>query len=213
MSEHRQRARVTNVTVKRPMRMIDQAEEKPRRGERLSRNCAVVGLALIFLLGIRNAKLPSGQTIMAAVREITDADWTDGLGRITFVSALFPETAAVFFDQSPALSLPCLGSRTHAWRSDEPYLAYQTTGAVKAALHGTVSSIGHGDGEERIVRLKHENGYETVYYNLESTPVSIGDPVGTGDVIGVPLDQTVYFEVKRDGLSVDPSPLLPGDVL
>lgn len=208
MGENRQWARVTNVTVGRETQMRYQPPAKPRRGERLSRNCAVVGLALIFLLGIRNAELPSGRTIMAAVRDITDADWTDGLGRITFVSALFPETTSVFFRQPPTLAEPCMGRQTHAWRWDEPYVAYSTDGAVKASLNGTVMGIGHGDGEERIVRLKHEDGYETVYYNLETTPVSIGESVEAGQVIGIPIDGAAYFEVRRDGISIDPAPLM-----
>ncbi len=213
MSEQRRRARVTNVTVKYPSDMRYVPPDKPRAGERLSRNCAIVGLALLFLLGVRNAELPSGETIMTAVRDITNADWTDGLGRITFVSALFPETVSVFFEQPPALSTPCMGQRTHAWRWDEPYLAYDTDGAVKAALDGTVTAIGHGDGEERIVRVRHSNGYETVYYNLETTPVSIGDTVSAGDVIGIPLDNAVFFELKRDGISIDPAPHMADTVL
>ncbi len=214
MSEHPKRASVTRVTVKKPTAMQYRAPEKPRRGERLTRNCAVVGLALITLIGVRNAELPSGRTIMASVQEIIDTDWTDGIGRITFVSAMFPETAAVFFDTTaPILAAPCAGSLTHAWRQDEPYVAYQTNGVVRAATRGTVSGIGHGNGEERIVRLRHEGGYETVYYNLETTPISIGETVEEGQTVGIPLNGEVFFEVKRDGQSVDPAPLMPHSVV
>ena len=61
------------------------------------------------------------------------------------------------------------------------------------------------------------DGYEIVYGQLKELPVKEGDHVMAGDTIGYVSEPTrfytkegcnVYFEVRKDGESIDPMELL-----
>ena len=67
-------------------------------------------------------------------------------------------------------------------------------------------SVAHGMEEERILRLRHDDGTETIYGNLQSCCVEVGDRVYAGEIIGTLLeDQPLAFEVRINGRSVDPT--------
>ena len=192
---------------------IEYQEERPslfRFGERLARNLALAGMVLLTVMAARNAKLPEGQTVLSAVQDMVEGNWDETLGKISFVSNLIPESVSVFFQSDFSehfLSAPCFGTLTHGYSADEPYLGYQCAdGKVYSAASGQVMSIAHGENEERILRIRHDNGLETLYYNLADTFVQEGDQVAADTCIAQAMaDQTVMMEVKRDGLTIDPS--------
>ena len=67
-------------------------------------------------------------------------------------------------------------------------------------------SLAHGPGEERILRIRHENGVETLYGNLKECFVEAGSMVESGQVIATLLPDTpLAFELRINGRSVDPS--------
>lgn len=180
-------------------------------GERLARNLGLAGMILLAVTAVRNAKLPEGQTVLSAVQDMVEGDWDETLGKISFVSNMIPDSVSVFFqsDFSEPLSAPCSGLMTHGYTADEPYLCYQSgDGKVYAAAVGQVMSVAHGIDEERIVRIRHENGLETLYYNLAETFVTEGDEVTAAQCIGRALDDGVIMEVRRDGLTIDPGAVL-----
>ena len=188
-----------------------QAEPAPlfRFGERFARNLALAGMLLLTVTAARNAKLPEGRTVLSAVQDMVEGNWDETLGKISFVSNMIPESVSVFFqsDLSDAfLSAPCFGTLTHGYSAAEPYLGYQCAdGRVYSAAAGQVMSIAHGENEERILRIRHDNGLETLYYNLAETFVQEGDDVAADTCIAQAMaDQTVIMEVKRDGLAIDP---------
>lgn len=190
-------------------------ESKPRFSERLARNMALAGMIVLTVTAMRNAELPSGDTVLTAVRQIVETDWGEGLGKIRFVTNLLPETTAVFFSDplDCALTAPCFGESTHPWSESEPYLAYRPENQlVYAAADGEVMSIAHGPEEERILRIRHTDSIETMYYNLSEIRVREGDQVTPSTCLGtVQKGKEAVFEVRRAGSAVEghPSPRTP----
>lgn len=193
--------------------MIYQCPEKKQRwGEKLARNVAFAGLLTLSVTAVRNAELPSGKTLLSAVQGIIDTSWDNDLGKISFVSSLLPESMVVFFetDLHADLTVPCFGSVEHAWTNEEPFLGYSTNGGnVYAIASGQVMSIAHGLDEERIVRMRHKDGLESLYYNLSAVNVQEGDEVTVSTCLGSVLPgKLVLLEVRRAGRAIDPESLL-----
>lgn len=178
-------------------------------GEKLTRNLALAGMLVITISAIRNTQLPSGQTVLTAVQHMIVSDWDETLGKISFVSHMFPETVSVFFSApgEQTLIAPCAGIISHPWSQQEPYLAYDTVDRhVYALADGHVMSVAHGINEERIIRIRQDDGLETLYYNLADTSVREGDAVTTLTCLGEKLPGApVVVEVRKDGLSINPT--------
>lgn len=74
--------------------------------------------------------------------------------------------------------------------------------SVRAVFEGEVTSVLNIPGAGKVVIIKHGN-YRTVYTNLQSTTVSIGDKVTTKEVIGSLLSKdnsslsVLHFEVHQ----------------
>ena len=185
--------------------------EKPRWGEHLARNLALAGMLVITIAAMRNAELPTGATVLTAVQQMIDGEWDDHLGKISFVGRFLPETVAVFFESAPnaELTAPCFGSLTHAWTEQEPYLGYQGEDSrVFALAAGQVMSIYHGSDEEYILRVRHDDGLETMYYALASAAVSEGDAVSVSTCLGRAQPGGAVIEVRRAGRAIDPTGLM-----
>lgn len=93
--------------------------------------------------------------------------------------------------------------------------AIPTGTPIKAAQKGTVKRVRpDATGYGNHVIIQHDEGYETVYAHLMDFGVSVGNTVKAGDMIGR-SDNTgnstgphLHFELRKDGLPVDPMPLL-----
>ena len=188
---------------------------KPRRkdfAERLTRNVAVAAAILLCAVAVRNAALPQAKDVFTAIQDSVTMDLDETLGKLTFVSSLLPESALVFWNSNETVQVtaPVHGDIIHAFNEDEPYIALLGVSIdVRVAAEGEVMNVAHGDGEERVVRVRHEDGLETLYGNLIECFVSEGDQVYAGDIIGETAQkQPVFFEVRRNGRSVDPVPLM-----
>lgn len=180
--------------------------------ERLTRNVAVAAALLLCVVAVRNASSPETVDVFQAIQQSMTLDLNESIGKLTFVSNLLPETALVFWNSSPTISVmaPVQGDIVHVWHEAEPYIALMGASEdVRAAADGEVMNIAHGDGEERIIRIRHDNGLETMYGNLEESLVSEGDQVYEGDIIGNTIkSQPVLFELRQDGRSIDPTYLM-----
>ncbi len=185
--------------------------DSPRWGERLVRNLALAGMLVITIAAVRNAELPNGKTVLTAIQEMIEGDWDGQLGKINFVGRFLPETVAVFFESTPdaELTAPCFGSLTHGWTEREPYLGYEGDDTrVFAAAAGQVMSVSHGPDEEYILRVRHDDGLESLYFNLASTAVVEGDRVTTATCLGKSLPGGCFIEVRRAGRAIDPTGLI-----
>ena len=190
-----------------------QPEESPARDktawtEKLARNLALAGMLVLIVTAVRNDCLPSGQTVLSAVQSLIDTGWDDSVGKISFVSNLLPDAVSVFFETplSEEWTAPCFGTAVHAWSREEPYLGYEATDSrVFAMADGQVMSVAHGPDEERILRVRQENGLEVMYYNLSALNVREGDQVKKDQCIAASLPQGVAVEIRRAGRPIDPT--------
>lgn len=189
---------------------------KKRHGEALLSNLAIASALVLCAVTLRTGALPtlSGATdaiMTAATSDPLGEDdlLNDQLGRLSFVSSLFPEATLVFGQSGDeTLSLPVSGGTVvHAWSVQEPYMAWRSSQeTVTAAAAGEVIGVYHGNGDERLVQVMGHDGLACLYGNLGEVHVSEGDAVSTGDVLGTVMKGAdCVFEVRRDGMSVDPA--------
>ena len=93
--------------------------------------------------------------------------------------------------------------------------AAEKTDIVKAAADGKVKSIKNDPRYGLTVVIEHENGFETVYSNLLTAEfINVGEEVKQGQTIATVgntarfeiSDEThIHFEIKKDGINVDPN--------
>lgn len=98
------------------------------------------------------------------------------------------------------------------------------TGTPVVAAGAGVVTLEHPDWAGNLVRIDHGGGVETWYAHLASTDLVTGDVVAAGDPVGLVGDlgnttgPHLHFEVRLDGSSYDPAPVIglsegPDDVL
>jgi murein DD-endopeptidase MepM/ murein hydrolase activator NlpD len=88
---------------------------------------------------------------------------------------------------------------------------------VRAAGAGTVVEVGSDASGGKLVKIRHRDGYESVYANMTDVLVEKNDQVPAGAVIALsgngghaPIPH-VHFEIRREGASLDPLSLVkPG---
>lgn len=191
---------------------------KRRPGEELLKNLGVAAALVLCAVALKSGALPGASNAVDAVlTAATDESLLDDhLGKLSFVSTLFPEATLVFGErQDDGLILPVAGGTVvHVWSSSEPYMSWRaSTRQVYAAGSGTVMGVYHGEDEERLIHIMGENGLSCLYGNVEEAQVQVGESVSAGDVLGTLLeDCDCVFEVRQDGVSVDPADYL-GNVL
>jgi len=177
--------------------------------DHLVRNMAVVGALVLVLIAVRNSSMPEAQSVFGVLQQTAGMQWDESVGKLSFVNSLLPEAVQEVWNetQAPALYMPASGDVIHAWSRSEPYLLIRgEEQEVLAAEAGEVMNIAHGLGEERILRIRHNDHTETFYGNLSSCLVEVGDHVEPGTVIGSLLkDMPLAFEVRVDGRSVEPA--------
>lgn len=182
-------------------------------GEELLKNLAVASALVVCAVVLRSGAVPPLTSTTDAVLTAASGDTLldDRLGKLTFVSALFPEATLVFGQNAgEPLVLPISGETVHAWCEAEPYVAYRGESTqVLAAAAGEVIGVYHGLEDERLVQVLRSDGLSCVYGNLSETTLSIGDSVAVGDAIGTLLPgKDCVLEVRQDGISVDPALLM-----
>ena len=204
-------------TVTGEMKIKDKPEidwrvpQKKHPGEELMKNLGVASALVLCAVALKSGALPevSGATdaVLTSVTDNTLLD--DQLGKLTFVSALFPEATLVFGEsKAGSLAVPVSGGVVvHAWSEAEPYMTWRTSGSsVYSSSDGVVMGVYHGENEERLVQVMNDNGVACLYGNLQSAAVKTGDAVVSGELLGTLLPGSdCVFEVRVEGVSVDPA--------
>ena len=178
--------------------------------------CGRIGSSAIWLLlvavAVKNAELPQSQSVFSALEDSLNTEWDESVGKLSFVDSLLPAEVQQVWRQEESVTVfePVQGNVVHAWSRQEPYLELScNTTDVRAAADGEIMSIAHGMDEERIVRIRHEGGLETLYGNLASCAHEVGDRVYAGDAFATVLEGApLAFELRRDGRSIDPTGLM-----
>lgn len=87
---------------------------------------------------------------------------------------------------------------------------------IRAAESGIVRFVGWMGGYGRLIVVAHANGLETSYSHLSSMLVGLGQRVARGDLLGRmgnsgwSTGPHLFFEVRRNGVPLDPLPFLGG---
>ena len=85
---------------------------------------------------------------------------------------------------------------------------------VHSAFPGVVRYAGTYGGYGRLVVVRHVNGLETYYAHLHRIKVQPGDEVEAGDVVGLggssghSTGSHLHFEVRFNGIAIDPAKLI-----
>ena len=92
---------------------------------------------------------------------------------------------------------------------------------VRAASPGLVEATGYASGFEgygNIVLVDLGDGLQALYAHLASMRVAVGDIVFGGELLGQAgctgycTGTHLHFELRDDGVALDPSPLLPATI-
>jgi murein DD-endopeptidase MepM/ murein hydrolase activator NlpD len=87
---------------------------------------------------------------------------------------------------------------------------------IRAAASGTVTFAGQMSGYGNVVIVSHDGGLQTRYAHQSAMSVTAGQTVAAGEVIGAvgatgeATGPHLHFEVRLDGVAVDPVPYLSG---
>lgn len=91
-------------------------------------------------------------------------------------------------------------------------LSLNTGDTVRAAFSGTVVLVSTDPkGYGRYVKVKHDNGLETLYGHLQAPLVThgqkiyAGQPLGLGGATGNATGPHLHFETRLNGVAVDPA--------
>lgn len=200
-TELRVRPRRTELAASKPDIEWVKTPKKPWQ-ERLLPNLAIASALMLCAVALKTGAIPP----------LTDDSLLNGdLGKLSFVSSIFPEASLVFGESGGKLTMPVeAASVVHAWSQSEPFISWDAqTKIVTSAMAGEVIGVYHGNEDERLVQVLGADGLSCLYGNLASVTVSTGDMVQTGDPLGTLMDgQPCVMEVRQDGLSVDPAVMM-----
>ena len=186
--------------------------EKPMHsgGGSLMKNIAVSAALVLCAVTLRTGALPqlsdAADLVLTAASDNSLLD--EQLGKLSFVSTLFPEAVLVFGAAGETeMLMPVNASYVvHTWSETEPYMSWYTNDAqVISACAGEVIGIYHGNGDEHLVQVMGDHGIACLYGNLSQVDVEVGDAVAPGTILGqiIPGEECV-FELRKDGRSIDP---------
>ncbi len=103
---------------------------------------------------------------------------------------------------------PVTGDVSHHWGVD---IAASYGDGVAAVHSGTVRKVGFDDANGNYVVLSHGDGITSIYIHLAEVCVSAGQNVpkdsiiGTVGSTGISTGPHIHFEIKENGVSVDPA--------
>lgn len=180
--------------------------------ENLSRNLALVGCLALVVVALQQTGGEKSVSVFSALRDEMTATWDQDVGKLSFVSDLLPAEIQAVWNPAAGIAVqaPVNGQVVHTWSVQEPYLEMSTVVTdVRSAGDGEVMSIAHGLDEERIIRIRHTDGSEALYGNLQTAYVELGSVVESGEIIASLLPhKPLSFELRVNGQSVDPVPCM-----
>ncbi|MEG0768007.1 MAG: M23 family metallopeptidase [Clostridia bacterium] len=198
-----------------PWMRSTESDEKPLSfAERMLRNTAFCIAALLCVLALQQTDAPAAIRVSDELREWVTMDVNESLGSLQFVKNILPKSAMVFWNigsDRTCYVAPVSSTIQHAWCEQEPWVAYDCTDAtdVYVAAAGEVMSLSYQDDQTIMMRIRHENGMETLYGNLGTAVFREGDWVESSAKLGtVAQNGTLLFEMREEGKSLNPAPLL-----
>ncbi len=180
------------------------------------------GMGLSELFAAQLTKSGGGASAQAAI-----AAASHSVHAPSSVSAAYTAVSPPALGDAPRFQLPVAGTPTSGFgQRVDPIkgttsvhpgfdLAAPTGTPVSAAAAGTVVHAGPAGTYGNLITIRHDAGYETRYAHLSAVTVKVGDHVDAGQQVGnvgttgYSTGPHLHFEVRHDGTTVDPAPLLP----
>lgn len=155
--------------------------------------------AFVLVLAAQLLFHPFGSaSVEAGTGSGQDTGSDEALGRLRFVSG---NRASSVFSGLQRWNAP-VSDATHATtRADRVMeLAAAAGDVVSCPASGQVREIGTDDALGAFLRISHGNGLESIYYNLETVLVELGQPVLALDTLGtVGESGMLYVSVLQSG--------------
>ncbi|HHX10102.1 MAG TPA: M23 family metallopeptidase [Firmicutes bacterium] len=199
----------------------------------------LVALMIFFLiLGASRSNLTAAEDLVAMAKEAVDEDitydevkaWIANLPEIVSRVAAFDIErfwARGVVGRQSSLIWPCEGEVVSyfGWRTNEDSqgmslhqgidIAAEEGSDVVAVAEGMVTSVRQSDSYGLTVEIEHSQGFSSVYAHLGTVSVMKDQKVKQGEVIGT-VGKTgnatgphLHFEIRKEGLEIDPLTLLP----
>ncbi|MDD6144041.1 MAG: M23 family metallopeptidase [bacterium] len=167
-----------------------------------------------------SAAADQAQTLLEA-QELVRSKPQPSLSLPTAKPDIFQQPVHGFLDRDFSMTEPQLFAAAHYWRVHPGIDLQADYGAVvSACADGTVTQVSEDAELGLTVRIRHANGYESVYAGLsDASYVRAGDPVRAGTTIGhvgngvlAEGDQLphLHFEVWKGDTAVDPVEMFLG---
>lgn len=168
--------------------------------------CAVI---LAGILVVKSLDIPKSQEAFANFNAAltSDSDMDKALGKLKFVGDILDGSDTVFNPMETGMTLPIQDMTIETGSSPQYVLSVEVEEEtpVLAAADGQVYYAGGSNEYGTVVRIRHQNGYETVYAGL-APEVKAGRTLLAGERIGLIKSGEFKFMVYRDGQLVDPRP-------
>lgn len=183
-------------------------KSKSTSGMRLKRNAVFFSAMLLCAVGGAFFATRGTDAVQSVMSHVTAGfEYDESIGRLHYVRNMLPESVMVFLTSSEdALTVqqPSETETCHAWTEQEPWIEYRSDGKRMISCEaGEVMSVVRNNADKYTLRIRHENGYESVYSGISSLKVSEGEKVLAGDILGS-CTGIGAFELRHDGLSVLP---------
>jgi murein DD-endopeptidase MepM/ murein hydrolase activator NlpD len=181
-----------------------------QKGDTLLNIAASTGAPLEVILDandIRSDNITPGETLIIPGARMPPEALKQALGDLPFA---YPVKSRVTSGYGWRVS-PITGQRHFHAAVD---FAGSTGTPVKAAMDGTVSSVGINPTFGKFIILSHTGGYQTMYAHLSAAQVKQGERVNQGSKIGevgstgLSTGPHLHFAAYKNGRTVNPLDLL-----
>jgi murein DD-endopeptidase MepM/ murein hydrolase activator NlpD len=195
-------------------------------------------MVFFFILGASRSDLEKAQDLAAMAKKAVDQDisYDDVRGWLAKLPGTIATVASFDLEKfwtrgavgkQTSLIWPCQGEVVSyfGWRSNDGSqgmslhqgidIAAKEGSQVVAVADGIVTGVRQSDTYGLTVEIEHSQGFASVYARLGEVSVAKDQQIKQGEFIGTvgpAADGAVphlHFEIKKEGLEVDPLTLLP----
>ncbi len=191
-----------------------------------------------IILGASHSSTGMAQEVAAVAKRAVENDltyddlkaWVTNLPHTFAVLAGFDIEkfwAAGVTSKQDAFAWPCEGKVVSffGWRTEEDSkvmslhqgidIAAEEGLGVSASAHGIITSVRYSDSYGLMIEIEHGQGFSSIYAHLGSASVEKGQKVEKGEIVGTIGESGrataphLHFEIRKDGVEIDPLTLLP----
>ena len=202
-SEHGKRRRTPLAVL--PRARIARPKRRARSGGSMAVKIGVCFGVFLLVMAIQLLFDPFGRASVetGGTAPNPDEGTDETLGRLRFVSG---GNVSSVFSGAQRWSAPVSDAASFTTRADSIMEIQALAGdVVSCPASGEVREIGTDGALGEYLRIAHGNGLESIYYNLQSVLVELGQPVLALDTLGtVGESGTLYVSVLQSGQEQPP---------